>query len=148
VWVAVLAGLFMLFTGQWTAVNWVGAAAAGAVSGLLTIPLTRTGLFDFRFRVGWLRQVPAALAQVPFDFVLVMAALVPPLTGRRREPGRFVARGGFPVDARNPEATARRAFVAYLATWSPNSYVVDIDPDSGNRLAHDLIPRRSSERPA
>ena len=148
IWVVVLAGLFMLFTGQWTAVNLVGAAITGLLAGLLTIPLTATGLFGFHFRAAWLRYMAAPLLQVFVDFVIVTGVLAQCLANGRRERGAFVARGGFPTGARVPEATAWRAFVALVSTWSPNSYVVDIDASTGNRLSHDLVPRRSSEQPA
>lgn len=148
IWVVVLAGLFMLFTAQWTAVNWLGAGVAGLVAGLLTAPLTRTGLFRVRFRASWLRQVAGPLLQVFPDFVIVTGSLIACVATGRRERGAFVARRDFPAGGRDPEGTAWRALVALLATWSPNSYVVDTDAGSGVRLSHDLVPRRSSERPA
>lgn len=147
-WVVVLSGAFMLFTGQWTAVNWVGAGSAGLVAGLLTIPLTKSGLFRLRFRLSWVRQLGAPLLQVFIDFAIVTVALARSIVTGRRVVGRFVARRHFPAGARDAEDTAWRAVVAVLATWSPNSYVVDTDAGSGNRLSHDLVPRRSSERPA
>lgn len=148
VWVVLLSGAFMLFTGQWTAVNWIGAGAAGLIAGLLTVPLTATGLFRLRFRASWVRQVVGPVLQVFADFAIVVGALVGCLLTGRRERGAFVARRDFPTGGRDPEGTAWRAVVALLATWSPNSYVVDIDAGSGTRLSHDLVPRRSSERPA
>lgn len=147
-WVVVLSVLFMVFTGQWTAVNWVGAGIAGLLAGLLTLPLTATGMFSLRFRPSWLRHAASGLGQVFVDFAVVTGALARCLATGRRERGSFVARGGFPTGGRDPEATAWRGFVAVVSTWSPNSYVVDIDAASGNRLSHDLVPRRSSERPA
>jgi hypothetical protein len=42
----------------------------------------------------------------------------------------------------------RRAWVTLVATWSPNCYVLDIDPETGRRLVHDLEPHRLSEQPA
>jgi hypothetical protein len=35
-----------------------------------------------------------------------------------------------------------------LAGYSPNAYVVDIDPDEDVVLVHDLVPWRRSEEPA
>lgn len=148
IWVLVLSGLFMLFTGQWTAVNWVGAGICGLLAAAVTIPLTASGLFEFRFRARWLRQAAGPLAQVFVDFAIVVAALARAMRRGSRRQGAFVARRGFPAGERDPEATAWRAFVGYVATWSPNSYVVDIDSSTGHRLAHDLVPRRSSETPA
>jgi hypothetical protein len=38
--------------------------------------------------------------------------------------------------------------VELVATWSPNCYVIDISPESGRRLLHDLRPHRASEQPS
>jgi len=148
IWAFTLAGVFMLATGQWTAVNWLGAAICGLVAAAVTIPLTASGLFGFRFRLRWLGQAAGPLAQVFVDFAIVMGALARCVASGRREQGAFVARRGFPAGGRDAEGTAWRAFVGYVSTWSPNSYVVDIDSSTGHRLSHDLIPRRASESPA
>ena len=47
-----------------------------------------------------------------------------------------------------PSGQARRAWLALLAGYSPNAYLVDVYPDTGTALLHDLVPRRSSEEPA
>ena len=41
-----------------------------------------------------------------------------------------------------------RAWTALAASFSPNAYVVDIEPETESVLLHDLVPRRSSESPA
>lgn len=143
-----LAFIFMLFTGDWTVVNWVGAAACAVVAGAVSVPMTRMRMFDLRLRGRWLRAVPAALLQVFEDFAIVTLFLVRSLKRGERGHGRFVARGDFPAGASDAEGTTWRAFVAVTSTVSPNSYVIDIDPDSGSRLSHDLTPNRRSEQPA
>jgi hypothetical protein len=148
VWALTLAGVFMLATGQWTAVNWLGAVICGLIAAAVTIPLTASGLFHFRFRLRWLGQVAGPLGQVFVDFVIVMVALARCVASGQRKQGAFVARREFPTGGRDGEGTGWRAFVGYVSTWSPNSYVVDIDASTGHRLSHDLIPRRASESPA
>lgn len=148
VWLGVLAGLFMLFTAEWTAADWVGAGACALVAAAATSALVRIGLFDLRFRAGWLRYVPVALLQTVVDFGIVTAQLARCMSRRTRAGGAFVARREFPAGRKDAEGTAWRGFVAVTATLSPNSYVVDIDPDRGNRLSHDLVPCRRSEEPA
>lgn len=147
-WLVALAGIFMLFTGEWTASDWAGAGACALVAAAATAPMVRMGLFDLRFRPGWVKLVPGALLQTVVDFGLITAFLFRAVAGGRREGGSFVARRDFPVGRLDGEGTAWRGFVEMVATLSPNSYVVDIDPDSGHRLSHDLVPNRRSERPA
>ncbi len=143
-----LALVYMLFTGEWTAVDWMGAGACAAVAAAATVPMARMKLFDLRIRARWFAAVPAALLQIFKDFAIVTAFLIRSLARRERGHGLFVARGDFPAGATDAEGTSWRAFVAVTATVSPNSYVIDIDPDRGNRLSHDLVPNRRSEQPA
>lgn len=147
-WFVTLALLFMLLTGELSTADWVGAAACAAVAAVVTIPMTLMGLFHIRFRVGWLRSVPGPVKQVVVDFGMVTAYLARALTRGERGHGAFVARRHFPTGDTGAEGTAWRAFVAMTSTLSPNSYVVDIDPEGGNRLSHDLVPKRDSELPA
>ena len=147
-WLVTLAVIFMLFTGEWTAVDWVGAGACALVAAAVTVPMMRMKLFDLRFRVRWLRHVPGAVIRVIPDFYLIAGFLARGLARGERGAGRFVARRDFPAGATDAEGTAWRGFVAVTSTVSPNSYVVDIDPATGQRLSHDLVPRRASERPA
>lgn len=147
-WLVALAFLFMLFTGEWTAVDWIGAVACAAVAAAATVPMARLGLFDLRIRARWLRAVPAVVSQVFVDFAIVTGFLARAVARGERGEGRFVARAEFPAGSSDSEGTAWRGFVAVTATVSPNSYVIDIDPDRRNRLSHDLVPNRRSEEPA
>jgi len=147
-WFSVLVWVFMMCVADWTAVNWVAAGALGALATGLTVPLVANGTFRFRFRAAWATTLPAVAKQIFVDFWIVTVTLCRSIARRRRSVGLFVARADFPVGDRGPRGTAWRAFVAVAATWSPNSYVVDLNADTGNRLSHDLVPNRSSESPA
>ena len=48
----------------------------------------------------------------------------------------------------DPAGFALRGWIALLATYSPNAYVVEIERERSLVLLHDLLPRRSSEEPA
>lgn len=93
-------------------------------------------------------MLPSVGKQIFVDFWIVSARLAACIATRTRSSGVFVARSDFPTGAKDPEGITWRAFVSVAASFSPNSYVIDIDPDTGNRLAHDLVPNRSSELPA
>ena len=148
-WFGALAWIFMGFVGDWTEVNWVGAGSLAAVAALTTLPLTREGLFRLRVDVRWFRVIPSAAKQIFVDFWIVSSVLVASLCKqRRRTVGAFVAKADFPTGGKGPRATAWRTFVTVTSTLSPNSYVIDIDPETGDRLSHDLVPNRASESPA
>lgn len=148
VWFGLLAWLFMAFVADWTEVNWVAAGALGAIGTGLTLPLIRTGAFRFQFRLGWSTTLPTVAKQIFVDFWIVTAALCRSVAGGQRSAGGFVARAEFPAGSADSLGTGWRAFVAVASTWSPNSYVIDINAETGNRLSHDLVPNRSSESPA
>lgn len=145
-WWPPLFALWMLFAGEW---SWqVGVWGAGlsliaAVSGNI---VARHGLPGTRGRWGWWREGVSAAGAVVADFGIVTGVLAGAIAGRRREAGTF--RQDVSAAGTGPLAAGRRAWVELAATWSPNCYVVDISPESGRRLVHDLRPHRSSEEPS
>ena len=91
------------------------------------------------------REALAAAKQVVPDFAVLAGELGRAMRSGDRGPrGAFVRRGGQPTEERGG---GRRAWVALAATYSPNAYVVDVDPDSGEAELHDLRVLRSSEEP-
>jgi hypothetical protein len=91
---------------------------------------------------GW-----SALPMVLVDFGIVMWALL------RSAPRRKVVRGlfrshEFPAGGDDPASVGTRAWVNWLANFSPNAYVVDIEEERQLVLLHDLVPNRRSEEPA
>jgi hypothetical protein len=71
------------------------------------------------------------------DFVRVLAALTAP----RRGTFRSVP---FPAGGQRDVDRGRRAWVTLTASLAPNRLVVDIDPETGEALVHDLLPGASS----
>lgn len=147
-WLALLVWTFMMLVGEWDWVDWVGASVLGCLATGLTVPLCRRGLFRLRWRWAWARYLPAVAGQIFVDFWIVTRRLARAVARGEREVGSFVGRSDFPTGGHDAAGTAWRAFVTVASTWSANSYVVDIDPDTHNRLSHDLVPNRASERPA
>ena len=66
------------------------------------------------------------------------------LAVRRGMQGRFRT-VALPVRGRDPAARGRRALLALAVTYSPNSYVVDVDEEEGVVLVHELVPRGHEE---
>ncbi|WP_324788268.1 hypothetical protein [Streptomyces sp. H51] len=142
VWWCALFPLWFLFTGQFDVLTalWAAGAACAAAAGAVLV----TGrLSAGRPRLRWVAGLPRAARQTVLDFGVVTAVLVRSVaTGRRGPVGRFVRRQA-PAAGRGPAA----AWPTLLATYSPNAYVLDVDPDSGRVLLHDLCPRGKSEEP-
>ena len=108
----------------------IGATAAEVVRSL--------GQFEFRVEWRWLRRTPKQLAGVIPDFFVVLATLARPRRGAFRTV-KFPSGGERAVDH------GRRAWAGFAGSLGPNSLVVDVDPESGLALVHDLVPRAATD---
>lgn len=144
-WWIVLFGLWLLFAGEWSrliAVSGAGLALAAAVTAVVLAGPPPGA----RRRVGRARELPSAALATIVDFGILTWILVVALTHGTRHLGVF--RTDDSTAGSGEDAVSGRVWVTLLASWSANSYVVDVDPATGRRLLHDLVPSRGSERPA
>lgn len=146
-WWVVLFWFWFLLVGEWNNQE-IGAAAIAATiaASLAELARARTG-FSIRIPARGLADVPTTLGMVVVDFGIVTWALLASLARRKVVRGRLVSRrleGG----AAGAHAPGARAWTALLACYSPNAYVIDVDPETRTVLLHDLVPNRASERPA
>jgi hypothetical protein len=81
--------------------------------------------------------------QIVIDFGIITVALVRSVVERKVVRGEYRAHP-FPAGA----GQGVRAWAAWAAQFSPNAYVVEIDPERDLVLVHDLVPHRPSEEPA
>jgi hypothetical protein len=138
--------LWMLLAGEWNRQEWVAAASAATIAATLAeLSRVRTG-FGARVPAGAVADVPQALAMVVVDFGIVVWALLTSIARRRVVRGELVSREL--ADRSRAHGVGPRAWTALAASYSPNAYVIDIDPETRSVLLHDLVPRRSSESPA
>jgi hypothetical protein len=144
-WVA-LFWLWLLLVGEWNREQVVAAAIAATIAGAgAEFARTRTGLAaPLPFRI--LAAVPQALGMVVVDFGLVSWALLASVLRRRVVRGRFITRELEPGSC-VARGVGHRAWTVLVASYSPNAYPVDVDPETQRVLLHDLIPHRDSERP-
>lgn len=144
-WIA-LFWLWLLLVGQWNREQLVAAAIAAAIAASLAELARSRTAFGAAVPLPVFAAVPTALAMVVADFVILAWALVASVVRRRIVRGEFVSRelerGSWVARGAGP-----RAWTALVASYSPNAYVVDVDPDTRHVLLHDLIPRRDSESP-
>jgi hypothetical protein len=140
-WVA-LFWLWLLLVGAWNREQVVAAAIAATLAGVgAEFARTRTGL-GAPLPLRLLGDVPQALWMVVVDFGIVSWALVASVFRRRIVRGELVER-----DTAAARGTGTRAWTVLVASYSPNAYVVDIDPAAERVLLHDLVPHRKSEEP-
>jgi hypothetical protein len=144
-WVA-LFWLWLLLVGQWNREQVVAAAIAATIAAFVAeFARTRTGL-SAPLPLRLLVDVPPALGMVVVDFGILTWALLAGLARRRIVRGKLVLRER-PRGSWVTQGPGPRAWTVLVASFSPNAYVVDVDPEERRVLLHDLVPHRKSEDP-
>ena len=145
-WWFVCFWLWLVYVGEWNRYSWISGAAAASIGATAAVVVAHLGLLRVRPTakpfVG-ARDVPV---QVVVDFGILVAALWRVLVLRHEVRGVFRAKR-VELGGDDPSATFRRAWMIVAATYSPNAYVVDVDPEAGTVLLHDLVSHEASERP-
>jgi hypothetical protein len=139
-WLSWFAGLFVLWlllVGTVQDVELFGGLGAAAIGAAAVEVVRGQGLLRFRVQWRWLRRGWRPLVRVMPEFLLVMAAIF------RRSQGTF-RELDFPTGGERAVDAGRRAFVVLASSLSPNRLVVDLDPETGEALVHDLVPGASS----
>ena len=146
-WWLVLFWFWFLLVGEWNRQEVIAAAIAASIAApLAELARLRTG-FSASVPLRAVADLPQVLGMVVVDFGIVSWALVRSLAHRRIVRGKLVSRqleGG----AVAPRGVGPRAWTVLVACYSPNAYVIDVDPEQQGVLLHDLVPHRASERPA
>jgi hypothetical protein len=137
VWVG-LAALWLLYQGEWNAIQLYAAASAATLSLLVALVVRRGALPSVRVERRWL----VGAARVPWNVVKEFGFVT--VTLSRRGEGEF-RRVPFPAGGARPAERGRRAFVSIATGYSPNSYLVDVDEERGEMLVHLLHPVPSGE---
>jgi hypothetical protein len=124
--------LWQLLTGEWNHQEWIAGASAATVAATVG-EITRTvGRLRPGSPAGAFARAGSALLQVFVDFAILMWALP------RRRSGR--------VHTRRRDLSGSRVWTTYVANFSPNAYVIDLDEE--HVTLHDLVMHRRSESPA
>ena len=145
-WWLALFWLWMLLVGEWNREEWVAAAIAATIAATLAeFARLRTG-FSARLSLRDLAVLPKALGMVFVDFGILVWALVVSVGRRRVVRGELVSR-----EVEHGSAVTRgvgpRAWAVLVSAYSPNAYVVDLDPETRRVVFHDLVRNRASEEP-
>ncbi len=140
-------GLWLVLVADWSRVNALAGACAAAAAATVAESARAAARQDVRVSGSTLRAAGAVPVAVVADFGILMLALVRSASRRQVVRGEYVSREVDPGSKTTPSGPARRAWLALLAGYSPNSYLVDVDPEAGTALLHDLVRRRRSEEP-
>lgn len=128
--------LWQLLAGEWSRDEWIAGAGAAAIAATLGEIVRSRAHAGAAMPSAILRSVPSAVAMVFVDFALILRGLA------TRSEGVFLT---------NETAVARperqRAWAEYIATLSPNAYVLEIDPETRRALTHHLVPLQKSQDP-
>ena len=147
-WFVALFWSWMFLVGEWNRIEWIAGACVAAVGATIAEPVRRIARVDLRVSFEVVRAAGIALPMVFVDFGILVVALARSVVLGEKVHGRYVTRTFDPGPKTTPAGAARRAWTVLVAGYSPNAYVVDIDADEQTALLHDLVPRRSSEKPA
>ncbi len=139
-WWAALMVAWLLFVDTFALPEVLAGIVASALAASLAEAVRERGYVRFSPRARWLLHAPRVAWQILVDCWILEVALVQRLRGRRirgvlyRVPIRY---GG--DDSRS---SARRALLNFAVSITPNSYVLDLEPDTDVALVHQLVPDR------
>lgn len=141
-WWLALFWLWFLLVGEWNRVEVVAAAIAAAIAAALAEFARVRTCFSARLSLRDLAVLPKALGMVFVDFGILMRALGTSVVRRRAVRGELISRKTAIAQGVGP-----RAWAVLVSAYSPNAYVVDLDPEAQQVLLHDLVRNRASEEP-
>jgi hypothetical protein len=136
-WLAWFGGLlvfWLLLVGTVQDVERIAGLAAAAIGATAAEAVRSQGLLRYRVEARWLLRGTRQLLRVAPDFFRVLAALGRPPRGAFRTLP-------FPAGGQRDIDRGRRAWATLTASLAPNRLVVDLDPEQGEALVHDLLTR-------
>jgi hypothetical protein len=134
--------LWLLLAGDWNRIEIIAAACGATVAATIAEIARSRAEVAPRIPLRWFARAWSVPHQIVVDFGIITVALARSLARRGVVRGRYRAR---PSPA--CEGPGIRAWAAWAAQFSPNAYVVEIDPELELVLVHDLVPNRPSEEP-
>lgn len=138
-WV-ILSGLYLLLVvDSIDKAELVTGAVAAAVGATAATVVRSQDLVSFRPRLRWALRLWRLPLQAVLDSGVLVAVLWRRLVLRRATGGSFRA-VPFRAAGEDPEAAARRAITKGVASFAPNTYVLDIDQERELILVHQLVP--------
>jgi len=134
----VLLVLWLAFVDSLAVPEVLAGVAAAAVAASVAETLRELGYVRFAPRLAWARHAPRVAWQILVDCGVLFAALARRLFRRRALRGVMLR---IPIRYGDDSArdAARRALLNFGVSITPNSYVVDLDPETSTVLIHQLV---------
>ena len=137
-WCGLCLGIWLITLSAVSTQELVVAVLVSLPCGVLAVAGRVATQRAWHLRPAWLVPIVVLPVAIVSDTVQVLGSAV------LRRSGRFEI---IPVDGgrgRGPKVEARRAIAAFWVTVTPGSFVVDIDPETGDALVHVLAERGPS----
>jgi multisubunit Na+/H+ antiporter MnhE subunit len=138
-WWAALAVVWLLLVDTLDSEELLVGAVAASIAATVAVAVHRRGYIRFWPRAVWLLETPYVVRDVIVDCGRLAGALWRRLVGDKQVHGDTI-RVPFHHGGDNGRDGARRALVNFAVSLTPNTYVVDIDPESDSLLIHQLVP--------
>jgi multisubunit Na+/H+ antiporter MnhE subunit len=140
-WWAACVGTWLLTLSSVSTPEFVAAVVAGLPCAVVAVLARRAVRGPLAPRLAWVRWTAPVPVAVLADSVRVLGVAAGALVGRGIPEGdlRWVP---LPRDSSAEDWQNRQAAAVVLVSASPGSVVVDVDPDSGQALVHELATGR------
>ena len=137
VWWAALFVSWLLLVDTFASDELLVGAVAAAIAATVAVAIHRRGYTRFRPRLAWLKETPYVVGAVVLDTAILARVLWRRVLLWERLQGEMI-RVPFDHGGDNGRDGARRALVNFAVSLTPNTYVVDIDPEGDSLLVHRL----------
>jgi multisubunit Na+/H+ antiporter MnhE subunit len=140
-WWAACVGTWLLTLSSVSTPELVAAVAAGLPCSVVAVLARRAVRGPLSPRPAWLRWLLPVPVAVLADSARVLGVAAGALLGRRIPDGDL-RRVTLPEDRSERDWQNRQAAAVVLGSASPGSVVLDVDPESGEALVHELAAGR------
>lgn len=134
VWAAIAYGIWLISLSAISGQEYLVGALCAVPCGLAATGARWAAEARWTLRPAWLLPAAALPLAVVTDAAQVLTA------PWRRAEGRF-HHVLTPAAGESPVPASRRAVTVALVSVTPGSYVLDVDPETGEMLVHSLAPR-------
>ena len=139
-WWVVLVLLWFLYQGEYNLIEQIAAVCAATIAAAVAVVVRSQEQAGLRLEPGWAARGLKVPWQVVREFWIMTVFLARAVVARRVPPTGGFRTLPFPTGGARPAERGRRAFATLAITYSPNSYVLDMDEDERTVVVHTLSP--------